>query len=234
MAFISLELLERFSDGFARKVDSLFIRKTRKINNKNLSEDIILSAKDVGADSSGTAETKVSEHNSSEKAHADIRNLVTTLTTRLNTLADSDDTTLDQLSEIVAYIKSNRGLIENVTTNKVNVTDIIDNLTSSATNKPLAAKQGKVLKDLITTLASIVDGKANKTGDEFTGDVTFNNYIKIKALPGYGTGSANMWFNANTKTIDFNSDVLNIDLNASSVNGMHAWDFVPIYSKDKL
>ncbi len=65
MAFISLELLERFSDGFARKVDSLFIRKTRKINNKSLSEDIILSAKDVGADSSGTAETKVSEHNAS-------------------------------------------------------------------------------------------------------------------------------------------------------------------------
>ena len=80
MAFISLELLERFSDGFARKVDSLFIRKTRKINNKSLSEDIILSAKDVGADSSGTAETKVSEHNASEEAHADIRKSITDLT----------------------------------------------------------------------------------------------------------------------------------------------------------
>ncbi len=93
--------------------------------------------------------SKVSEHNSSEAAHADIRNLVTTLATRLNTLADSDDTTLDQLSEIVAYIKNNKSLIENITTSKINVADIIDNLTSSVTNKPLSAKQGKVLKDLM-------------------------------------------------------------------------------------
>ena len=34
--------------------------------------------------------------------------LITGLTTRLNTLADSDDTTLDQMSEIVEYIKSNK------------------------------------------------------------------------------------------------------------------------------
>lgn len=34
------------------------------------------------------------------------------MTTRLNTLANSDDTALDQLSEIVAFIKTNRSLIE--------------------------------------------------------------------------------------------------------------------------
>ncbi len=124
---------------------------------------------------SGDAEIKVSEHNASEEAHADIRNVITTLANRLNILADSDDTTLDQLSEIVAYIKSNRGLIENVTTNKVNVSDIIDNLTSSVTNKPLSAKQGKVLKELITTLTSTVDEKVNKAGDIMTGDLIVPN-----------------------------------------------------------
>lgn len=99
-------------------------------------------------------QTEIYNHNTSSLAHTDIRNLITDLTTRLNSLADSDDTTLDQLSEIVAYIKSNRTLIENVTTNKVNVSDIIDNLTSTATNKPLSANQGKILKDLIDTLES--------------------------------------------------------------------------------
>ena len=134
-------------------------------------KNVNVTAESVGADSSGTAETKVSEHNGSEEAHADIRNLITTLTTRLNTLADSDDTTLDQLSEIVAYIKNNKSLIDGITTSKVNVSDIIDNLTSSVTNKPLSAKQGKILKDLITTLTSTVDGKVNKAGDTMTGDL---------------------------------------------------------------
>lgn len=107
-------------------------------------------------------QTAVSNHNSSSTAHADIRDLITGLTTRLNTLADSDDTTLDQLSEVVAYIKSNRTLIENITTNKVNVADIVDNLTSTATNKPLSAKQGKVLNDLIATLGNTVNTKVDK------------------------------------------------------------------------
>ncbi len=93
-------------------------------------------------------------HDSSNGSHDDIRNLVSALTTRLNALVDSDDTTLDQLSEIVAYIKSNRELIDNITTSKVNVADIIDSLTSTATNKPLSAKQGKILNDLITVLTN--------------------------------------------------------------------------------
>ena len=101
-----------------------------------------------------SADSNLQIHNSADDSHDDIRNLVSALTTRLNALADSDDTTLDQLSEIVAYIKSNRELIDNITTSKVNVADIIDSLTSTATNKPLSAKQGKILNDLITALTN--------------------------------------------------------------------------------
>ena len=115
------------------------------------------------------AKTAVSDHNDSTTAHSDIRDLITGLTTRMNALADSDDTTLDQLSEIVAYIKSNRTLIENVTTNKVNVSDIVDNLTSTATNKPLSAKQGKALNDLITSLTSTVNTKVGDLQDAIDG-----------------------------------------------------------------
>ena len=98
-------------------------------------------------------QTSVSNHNSSNTSHSDIRNLISELTKRFNALANSDDVTLDQLSEIVAYIKSNKSLIDSITTSKVNVVDIVNNLTSTATNKPLSAAQGKVLKGL-------VDGKA--------------------------------------------------------------------------
>ena len=111
-----------------------------------------LSASDVGADASGTADTKVSAHNTSNAAHNDIRQLITELTSRLNALADSDDTTLDQMSELVAYIKSNKSLIDSITTSKVSVADIIDNLTTSVSNKPLSAKMGVELKKLIDAI----------------------------------------------------------------------------------
>lgn len=109
-------------------------------------------ASEVGADAAGTAESKVSEHNVDLDAHNDIRLLVQGLTTRLNALADSDDTTLDQMSEVVAYIKSNKSLIDAITTSKINVSDIIDNLTTNVSNKPISAAQGVKLKALIDAI----------------------------------------------------------------------------------
>lgn len=110
-------------------------------------------ASEVGAEASGTADGKVSAHNTAGDAHNDIRELISGLTQRLNALADSDDTTLDQMSEVVAYIKSNKSLIDAITTSKVNVSDIIDNLTTNVSNKPLSAAQGVALKALIDAIA---------------------------------------------------------------------------------
>ena len=108
---------------------------------RSLSEEIIT-----------TSESKVAAHNTGTDTHSDIRLLIQGLTDRLNALADSDDTTLDQLSEVVAYIKSNRSLIEAITTGKVSVADIVDNLTTNVSNKPLSAAQGVVIKTLIDAL----------------------------------------------------------------------------------
>ena len=108
-------------------------------------KDIVTQAKnDIG--------NKIQEHNVSPISHEDIRGLINGLTTRLNALADSDDESLDQLSEVVAYIKSNKTLIENITTNKVNVADIVNNLTTNVSNKPLSASMGVELKRLIDAI----------------------------------------------------------------------------------
>ena len=123
-------------------------------------------AAQVGADPAGTAASKVSTHNADEDAHPAIRQLVSDLAGRLNALADSDDTTLDQLSEIVAYIKSNKALIDSITTGKVSTADIVNNLTSTATTKPLSAAQGKALKALIDAI--VVPTKLS----ELAGDAT--------------------------------------------------------------
>ena len=132
--------------------DSGFLTQHQDLSGYALKSEIPNVASDIGAELEGTAESKVSAHNVSDTAHNDIRLLVQGLTERLNALADSDDTTLDQMSEIVPYIKYNRSLINGIDTNKVDVSDIINNLTSNNTNKPLSAKQGRVLKSLIDAI----------------------------------------------------------------------------------
>ena len=134
-------------------------------------------------DAAGTAESKVSEHNVSDAAHNDIRLLVQGLTERLNALADSDDTTLDQMSEVVAYIKSNKSLIDVITTSKINVSDIIDNLTTNVSNKPLSAAQGVALKALIDGILPAVttadNGKFLRVSDGVWSAVTLTNAEEV-------------------------------------------------------
>lgn len=102
-------------------------------------------------------------HNTSTTAHSDIRALIDGLTERLNALANSDDTTLDQMAEVVAYIKNNKTLIDSITTSKINVSDIVDDLITSVNNKPLSANQGVELKTLIDYLTIVVNSKADTT-----------------------------------------------------------------------
>lgn len=125
----------------------------------------------IGAEVAGTAESKVSTHNTDIDAHNDIRLLVEGLKNRLNALADSDDTTLDQMSEIVAYIKSNKSLIDAITTSKVSVSDIIDNLYTNVSDKPLSAAQGVALKAMIDGIV-IPEKLPNPQKLTFAGAVT--------------------------------------------------------------
>lgn len=124
-------------------------------NSRRINEEVLTIKNEVigfAEDASRIVAENIATHNISSTAHDDIRQLIIGLNNKLNTVLDSDDSTLDQLSEIVNYIKDNRDLIETITTSKINVSDIIDNLTTTSTNKPLSAKQGKVLKDLIDAI----------------------------------------------------------------------------------
>ena len=100
--------------------------------------------------------TTVNTHNVATDAHNDIRLILTEISTKLNNFLNVDDTTKDQLSEVLALIEANAGTIESITNGKVNVTDIIDNLTTNVTNKPLSAAQGVVLKGLIDETNTLI------------------------------------------------------------------------------
>ena len=132
-------------------------------------------AAQVGADPAGTATSVVGTHNTSDSAHNDIRNLISELTTRLNAVANSTDTDLDQLAELVAYIKNNKSLIDGVTTGKISTSAIVDNLATSDSNKVLSAKQGVALKELIDGINEGIVNKPDLTETEIT---TLANAIK--------------------------------------------------------
>lgn len=156
------------------------------------------------------ADSAVEGHSTDTAAHSDMRAALQAAVDRLNALLDSDDETFDQLSEIVAYIKSNRDLLEAVTLAKVNVADIVNDLVTNVSSKPLSAAQGVALKALIDgiTLSSLgvtatatelnyVDGvtskiqtqlnaKLPKAGGTMTGAITTKGIILTSGTD-YGT-----------------------------------------------
>lgn len=153
---------------------------------------VALNAEDVAADPSGTAEFNVRNHNTSDAAHNDIRLLIKDLTAEVTAFLDSDDATLDQASEFIAYMKANRSLIESITTSKISVTDIIDDLETNLSNKPLSAAQGVVLKNLIDAIR-IPTKTSQLTND--SGFLTKHQDIsglapKATTLAGYGITDA--------------------------------------------
>ena len=147
-------------------------------------------ASEVKADPEGKAVSVVSIHNTSPDSHNDIRLWIQGVADRLNHALDSTDLDLDQLSEIVQYIKSNSSLIATITTNKINYSDIIDNLTTSVDNRPLSAKQGVVLKALIdaivipTKVSELANDKGYITGYTES-DPTVPAWAKSQNKPTY-------------------------------------------------
>ncbi len=170
--------------------DDVVSVNTEVIATKDYAKSLVpTNAEQVGADAAGTAQSEVDKHNVNTESHNDIRLELEGVLTKINTLLDSDDLTLDQLSEIVAYIKNNKELIDNITTSKINVKDIINNLITNVSNKPLSAAQGVVLKGLI-------DGKQDKLTAGNGINITDDNVVSVdsnsnvaNAIKGYATGT---------------------------------------------
>lgn len=155
-------------EAIRNNIDEAETRANVYADGKISSHNSDASAHKTIRDSVSVVAGDLSSHKTANDAHNDIRLLLKGLSDRVNALHDTDDTTLDQTKEIVAYIKANRALIDSITTSKVNVDDIIANLTTNVDKIPLAASQGVALKALIDALSE----KA-VTKDEF-GNVTIS------------------------------------------------------------
>ena len=96
-------------------------------------------------------------HNTSVEAHEDIRSAIDNLRKLANEAISRYDGVIEQLAADTAV---NKGLIEDLTSEKVNITDIANDLTTNKADKPLGASQGVVLKDLIETRFAKVSSSA--------------------------------------------------------------------------
>lgn len=121
--------------------------------------------KTSGLASTSSVNTSINTHNTSTSAHDDIRALISDLSTAVNNFLDVDDTTTDQLSEVLTLINNNKGTLESLTTTKVNVSDIVNNLTTNNTDKVLSAAQGVTIKGLIDALQEELDGHTHTVTD---------------------------------------------------------------------
>ena len=144
--------------------------------------------KTSGMATTTVVDNKISSHNTSSTAHNDIRDLISTLSTKVNNFLDVDDTTTDQLSEVLTLINNNKGTLESLTSSKVNVSDIVDNLTTASASKVLSANQGVALKALIDALDAEVDGKADAGHGHTISDVSgLQTALDGKANSEHGT-----------------------------------------------
>ena len=106
-------------------------------------------------------------HNTNASAHNDIRLLIEDVNTKLMNFLDlgTDESAgkevIDSVSELVGLYEENADLISSITTSKVNVSDIINNLTTASTSKVLSANQGVEIKKLIDALQTAVNGKSD-------------------------------------------------------------------------
>ena len=133
---------------------------TPVVENNLLSMDSIGNLKDSGNKVSDF-ETPTGSQTKVDNSIIAIKNGVSTdgdtllklrgLITGIQTLLSVNDINFDTLQEVVTAIKSDEGLLTSLTINKINTSDIIDDLLHIDVNKPLSANQGLILKGLLDT-----------------------------------------------------------------------------------
>lgn len=149
-SFLDYDGLGKYHSENKKYIDDKVPTKTSELTN------------DSGFVTENDLNSAISNHNTSTSSHNDIRTLISDLTTKLNNFLDVDDTTTDQLSEVITLINNNKGTLESLTTSKINTSDIVDNLTTANAKKVLSANVGVVIKGLIDTLQSELDSHRHK------------------------------------------------------------------------
>ena len=82
-----------------------------------------------------------------------IQTSISNLSASVDNLLKVDENTANTIKDIVDTVSANKTSIDAILSDKVDKTDIVDNLTTENSQKVLSAKQGKVLNDSISTVS---------------------------------------------------------------------------------
>ena len=116
---------------------------------------------DLSGNGSETFAELMNSHNTSPTAHDDIRGIIENISDWLQLFDDVEDEEILSMSEIIGGFEDVEALIKSLKENKVSVSDVINNLTTNNTKKPLSAAQGFVLKGLVDNLVKSLEEKAD-------------------------------------------------------------------------
>ncbi len=197
-ALKKIEQKNESQDNLLATKESLNSEISRAIGKENeIIQNLNSEIARANASEDGLSNNIANETNRAIMAESSINESISELIVRLNTLADGDDTTLDQLSEIVTYIKNNKSLIDNITTAKV------DKIAGKglSTNDYTNAEKEK--------LGGVAPGaEVNVQSDWNVTDANSDAFIKNKpaSMPANG-GSANY---LNAQNIAENTNLNNI------------------------
>lgn len=137
--------------------DSLLNEKTDNIITEKLTERVIKNETNIDvltqnkANKSDIIDNLIT-NNSNQMLSARQGYRLNNMINDINILLKSDNINLDTIQEIVNYIENNKDLIDSIMLTKVNISDVIDNLTTTDSTKPLSANQGVILKEFIDAL----------------------------------------------------------------------------------
>lgn len=147
-------------------------------------------------DVAGTSEELLKGHNENELSHADIRESLKNLNDKITRFLGTPQEDLDELSEILGLIADNKDLISGITTNKVNYTDIVDNLESEDTNKVLSAKQGKELATQLDSTLKLTEQNLSDAQKEMVRANIGAMSDSAQLLPEVGKTEENLLFSS--------------------------------------
>ena len=152
----------------------------------------------------------ISEIENRQESEAIIVQTISQLTTFVESLQNwKDSMTEDDVDNIINTISEVLEAFKNVPegvdlielfNSKLNVSSVVNNLTSVLTNVPLSAYQGNVLNGLINTLALSVDNKVDKDGAKVLSTNDFTSAYRTK-LDGVETGANNYTLPSATATV---------------------------------
>lgn len=147
-------------------------------------------------DIAGTSEELLKGHNENELSHADIRESLKNLNDKITRFLGTPQEDLDELSEILGLIADNKDLISGITTNKINYTDIVDNLESEDKNKVLSAKQGKELATQLDGTLKLTEQNLSDTQKEIVRANIGAMSDSAQLLPEVGKTEENLLFSS--------------------------------------